>query len=113
MTGSSAWPQPPTSRAAAPAAETPRAAACTTSPARWCRGPSSDWAEQAYASLLQPAGGATDVWDGYYFRYYPSTQAHVGVKDGNVYYKGPATGGRIEFVTTLAIFLARAQAAGF
>jgi pimeloyl-ACP methyl ester carboxylesterase len=72
-----------------------------------------DWAEQEYAGLLQPAGAATELWDGYYVRSYPGTQAHVGVKDGNVYYKGPATHQQIEFVATLATFLARAQAAGF
>lgn len=72
-----------------------------------------DWTEQAFAGFLQPAGAGTEIWDGYYFRYYPSTQAHVGVKDGNVYYRGPASNQQIQFVATLASFLASAQAAGF
>ena len=72
-----------------------------------------DWAEQAYAGFLQPAGGATQIWNGYYFRHYPATQSDVGVKDGNVYYKGPASNQQITFVATLAGFLARAQADGF
>jgi pimeloyl-ACP methyl ester carboxylesterase len=71
-----------------------------------------NWAEQFYAAFLQPAGAATDIALGYYFRYYPSSEAYLGVKDGNVYYLGPASNNRLFFVATLADFLARAQAAG-
>jgi hypothetical protein len=72
-----------------------------------------DWAEQTYAGYLQPAGAATQVWNGYHFRYYPATQSYAGVKDGVVYYLGPALGPQIVPVATLAGFLARAQADGF
>lgn len=72
-----------------------------------------DWAEQAFAGFLQPAGSATQIWNGYYYRHYPSTQSNVGVKDGNVYYQGSASGQQIVFIATLATFLAQAQAAGF
>lgn len=72
-----------------------------------------DWAEQAYAAYLQPAGSTSEIHDGYYYRYYPSTQAHVGVKGGNVYYMGPASGGQVQSMGTLADFLAQAQGSGF
>jgi triacylglycerol esterase/lipase EstA (alpha/beta hydrolase family) len=72
-----------------------------------------NWAEAAYAGFLQPAGGTSDIWNGYYFRYYPSSNAYAGVKDGNVYYMGPASNNQIIFIATLANFLAQAQAAGF
>ncbi len=72
-----------------------------------------DWAELAYAAYLQPSGAATDLWEGYSYRFYPATSAYVGVKDGQVYYMGPASGGSIQPMGTLADFLARASAAGF
>lgn len=72
-----------------------------------------DWAEQAYAGHLQPAGAASGLWGGYVYRWYPATGAYVGVRDGNVYYMGPASNGDIQFMGTLADFAARAQGAGF
>jgi hypothetical protein len=72
-----------------------------------------NWGEQAYGSYLQPSGATTDIWSGYYYRYYPSSKAYVGVKDGNVYYEGPASNNQIVFIATVANFLAQALAAGF
>lgn len=72
-----------------------------------------DWAEQAYPGHLQPAGAGSELWGGYIYRWYPATRAYVGVRDGNVYYMGPASNGDIQFMGTLADFVARAQAAGF
>ena len=71
-----------------------------------------DWAERGFAPFLRPAGAATQIWQGYYYRYYPSTQAFAGVKDGQVYYMGPASNHQIRWVATLADFLAQAQGAG-
>jgi pimeloyl-ACP methyl ester carboxylesterase len=72
-----------------------------------------NWGEKAYDAYLQPAGATSDIWSGYYYRYYPATNAYVGVKDGNVYYQGPASSNQIIFIAPLANFLAQAQAAGF
>jgi len=72
-----------------------------------------DWAEQAYSGFLQPAGASTGLWEGYIYRSYPLSGADVGVKDGNVYYRGPASNGAIQFMGTLADFAARAADAGF
>lgn len=72
-----------------------------------------DWAEQAYAGHLQPAGARSDLWGGYIYRWYPATNAYVGVRDGNVYYMGPASNGDMQFMGTLAELAAQAQGAGF
>jgi len=72
-----------------------------------------DWAEQAYSGFLQPAGASTGLWEGYIYRSYPLSGADVGVKDGNVYYRGPASNGAIQLMGTLADFAARAADAGF
>lgn len=72
-----------------------------------------NWSEQAHAWLLQPAGAATELsGGGFYYRYYPATQAYLGVKDGNVYFMGRATNYQLVFVGTLADFLGQAKAAG-
>jgi hypothetical protein len=72
-----------------------------------------DWAESAFAAHLAPAGAVTDLHDGYLFRHYPATQAYVGVKDGNVFYIGPASAHQLLYVGTLAQLLAQAEAAGY
>jgi pimeloyl-ACP methyl ester carboxylesterase len=71
------------------------------------------WAEQAYAPFLQSPGALTRIADGYYYRYYPATNAYVGVKNGDVHYMGPASGGKVIRMGTLASFLALAQAEGY
>ncbi|HXD39258.1 MAG TPA: alpha/beta fold hydrolase [Ramlibacter sp.] len=71
-----------------------------------------NWGEKAFAGFLQPSGATTEIWNGYYYRYYPGTNAYAGVKDGNVYYRGP-TDSQPVFIAPLANFLAQAQAAGF
>ncbi len=72
-----------------------------------------DWAERAYAGHLQPAGASSGLWGGYIYRWYPATNAYVGVREGNVYYMGPASNGNIQFMGTLADFIALAQREGF
>lgn len=72
-----------------------------------------DWAERAYAPFLAPAGAVSGIADGYYYRHYPSTGAYVGVKAGEVHYRGPASGHQVLRMGTLAEFLGRAQAAGY
>jgi triacylglycerol esterase/lipase EstA (alpha/beta hydrolase family) len=73
-----------------------------------------NWAEQAHAGLLQPSGAATELLSGsgFYYRYYPTTDAYVGVKDGNVYFLGRASNYRLLLVGTLADFLGQAKLAG-
>ncbi|MBA2674750.1 alpha/beta fold hydrolase [Ramlibacter sp.] len=76
-----------------------------------------DWAEQAYAAYLQPPGTTTGtptgITEGFYYRYYPATGAYIGAKAGAVYYKGPASGGQVIRIASMAEFLAQAQGAGF
>lgn len=71
------------------------------------------WAEVAHAGLLQPSGAVTDVAEGYLFRHYASTGALVGVKDGWLYYKGPASGQQILRVGSVTEMLKGAALAGY
>ena len=50
-----------------------------------------NWAEKNYPTLLAPAGAVTNLYDPYFYRYYPATNAYVGVSqnDQHVYYLGP------------------------
>lgn len=73
-----------------------------------------DWAEQAFAPFLQPAGNSTTgITEGFYYRHYPASNAYIGAKAGSVYYLGPASGGQLVRIAGTAEFLAQAQAAGF
>jgi pimeloyl-ACP methyl ester carboxylesterase len=73
-----------------------------------------DWTEQAHAALLQPAGATTEIsGGGFYYRYYPGTQAFLGVLGGNVYFLGAASNNLIVYLGTLADFLGAAQSSGF
>lgn len=72
-----------------------------------------DWAERAYEPFLQPSGSVTGILEGYHERYYPGSNAYVGVKNGDLFYKGPESGQQVIRMGTLADFLAHAQAAGF
>ena len=49
---------------------------------------------------------------GYYYRYYPGTNAYLGSKDGNLYYLVPAINDQINLLAPLAELLAQAVAAG-
>ena len=44
-----------------------------------------NWAEQTYPQLLTPHPAPSGTFDGYYYRYYPSTDTYVGTKNGNAY----------------------------
>ncbi len=72
-----------------------------------------NWAEQAHAAFLQPAGAVTGIFDGYYYRHYPATNAYVGVKGGEVFYMGPASNQQILRMGTLFDYFGNARGAGF
>ena len=46
------------------------------------------WAEGKYPDFLAPSGAATEISSFYSYRYYPATQAYLGVSsvDNHVYY---------------------------
>lgn len=50
-----------------------------------------DWAERNYLHLFAPAGRTSQTTEAYYYRYYPTTNAYLGVSTANnhVYYLGP------------------------
>lgn len=44
------------------------------------------WAEAAFPRYLAPAGQATQTAGGYTYRYYPTTNTYLGVREGMVYF---------------------------
>jgi hypothetical protein len=47
-----------------------------------------DWAEQNYSGAFSPAKAASQTGESYYYRYYPTTNAYLGIssKDNHLYY---------------------------
>lgn len=72
-----------------------------------------NYLESRYPEYVAPAGAESAVRSGYYFRYYASTKAYVGMLNGNVYYLVPAINGQINLLGTLKDWLASAAAAGY
>jgi hypothetical protein len=66
------------------------------------------WVERSYPHLAAPAGGATLSAPPFLYRYYPSTMSYVGTADGQVYFLGPASGGKVLHVGPLAGWLGTA-----
>lgn len=54
-----------------------------------------DWAEQHYPELFAPAGQAAQNLEGYYYRYYATTQSYLATLGSNVYYLGALSGNSI------------------
>ncbi|WP_333874034.1 hypothetical protein [Methylobacter sp.] len=50
-----------------------------------------NWAENYYAQLFAPAGAISQTSSPYLYRYYPNTNAYLGISsaDSHVYYLGP------------------------
>jgi predicted Zn-dependent protease len=48
-----------------------------------------NWAEQTFPQYFSPSPAASGTYDGYYYRYYPSTHFYVGTKNGVAYMMGP------------------------
>lgn len=70
-----------------------------------------NWAEAVYPQYLSPSPAASGTLEGYYYRYYPSTQSYVGTKDGTVYYMGP--NGVIQNMGTLGSYATQVHNAGY
>ncbi|WP_206667185.1 hypothetical protein [Candidatus Methylobacter oryzae] len=69
--------------------------------------------ESIYPGYLAPAGPASSNFSGYYYRYYPSTNAYIATANGTVYYLGSASQNQIISLGAQADWLAKAVAAGF
>lgn len=70
-----------------------------------------NWAESLYPSLFSPGQPASQEAQGYYYRYYSTTNSYIGSKDGLGYYLVP--GGGITSVGPVSTFLTTAGQAGF
>lgn len=53
-----------------------------------------NWAEKNYSGLFSPAGATSQTYSSYYYRYYPKTNAYLGVSsaDDHLYYLSAADG---------------------
>jgi hypothetical protein len=72
-----------------------------------------NYLEAVYAPYLKPPGTPSATGLGYYYRYYPASNAYVGVADGVVYYLVPAVNNDINRFATVAEVLPTAQQAGY
>lgn len=69
--------------------------------------------EAAYPQYAPPGTATTGVALGYKFRFYPTTGAYVGTKDGMVHYLVPALSPEIQTLGSLAEWLGIAETAGY
>jgi len=87
--------------------------------ARQLPAPASDadrvfnYLEAAYPQYLSPAGASSTTGFGYYYRYYPGTDAYVGTANGVIYYLVPAIDYNISALGALADWLIVAAEAGY
>lgn len=72
-----------------------------------------DYLEAAYPQYLSPAGAVSTTGYGYYYRYYPETNAYVGAANGVTYYLVPAIDSNINVLGALADWLNSAAEAGY
>jgi cyclophilin family peptidyl-prolyl cis-trans isomerase len=72
-----------------------------------------DYLEAAYPQYLSPAGATSTTGYGYYYRYYPATNAYVGEANGVIYYLVPAINSNINALGALADWLNSAAEAGY
>jgi hypothetical protein len=70
-----------------------------------------NWAESVYAQYLSPTASASGTLQGYYYRYYSTTQSYLGTRDGTVYYMGPD--GVIQNMGSLGSYLFQVRSAGY
>ncbi|CAK0781526.1 hypothetical protein CCP4SC76_7870008 [Gammaproteobacteria bacterium] len=69
------------------------------------------WAEAVYAHLFAPTGGDSQTGEGYYYRYYSTTQSYLGSRAGEVYYLLP--GSTVGDAGPLSYWLGQAAHAGY
>ncbi|MGE5336424.1 MAG: peptidylprolyl isomerase, partial [Gemmatimonadota bacterium] len=72
-----------------------------------------NYLEAAYPQFLSPATATSASGFGYYYRYYPGTNAYVGSANGNLYYLVPAINNNINTLGTVADWLGVAVQAGY
>lgn len=72
-----------------------------------------NYLEQNFPEFIAPAGNATDLFEGYSFRYYSGTNSYVGIRDGRVYYLGSASNNEILDVGAFTDWYNQAVAEGY
>jgi cyclophilin family peptidyl-prolyl cis-trans isomerase len=72
-----------------------------------------NYLEATYPQYLAPANSVSATALGYYYRYYPGTNAYIGTANGMVYYLVPSISPDITLLGTLADWIATAASAGY
>lgn len=72
-----------------------------------------NYLEAQYPQYIDASTVESGTALGYTYRYYPVSNAYVGVKDGKVWYLVPAINGDINELATVADLLGQAQASGY
>lgn len=72
-----------------------------------------NYLEAAFPQFVKPANPVSLTGQGYYFRYYATTNSYVGTKDGQLFYLVPAISNEIGTLGSLADWLAVAKANGY
>jgi glucose/arabinose dehydrogenase len=69
-----------------------------------------NWAEKTYLNLFAPVGALSNTLTPYYYRYYPQTNAYLGMSpaDNHVYYLGPLSNNSILDIGALSPWLSMA-----
>lgn len=65
------------------------------------------------ANPLQPSDEGSILAEGYYYRYYPDTDAYIGTANNTLYYLGSASEGQIIPLGSISDWLAEAIAEGY
>jgi cyclophilin family peptidyl-prolyl cis-trans isomerase len=72
-----------------------------------------NYLEASFPQFLAPASSTSATALGYYYRYYPGTNAYLGTANGMVYYLVPSLSPNITLLGPLADWLALAASAGY
>lgn len=72
-----------------------------------------NYLEAAYPQYLAPANSVSATAFGYYYRYYPGTNAYIGTANGMVYYLVPSISPDITPLGALADWIVTAASAGY
>lgn len=72
-----------------------------------------DWGQSVLPTLLTPAATSATNQDGFYFRFYPTTNIFVGTKDGDLYFMDGNTMTSKQNLGKVNSFLGQIEAVGF
>lgn len=72
-----------------------------------------DWGQSVLPTLLTPSASSATNRDGFYFRFYPTTNIFVGTKDGDLYFMDGNSMTSMQNLGKVNGFLGQIEAVGF